>query len=89
MAPRPLLGTINIIFVAPNREAGPSSRVMAISSQLMVRVEGRESKRVKTKYEPLLCFSKADKVGIFQPHDDALVVTLRIGGFDMKRVMVD
>ena len=24
-----------------------------------------------------------------QPHDDALVVTLRIGGYDVKRVLVD
>ena len=24
-----------------------------------------------------------------QPHDDALVVTLKIGGYDVKRVMVD
>ena len=24
-----------------------------------------------------------------QPHDDALVITLRIGGYDVKRVMVD
>lgn len=34
-------------------------------------------------------FSKADKVLTFQPHNNALVVTLRIGGFDIKRVMVD
>ena len=27
--------------------------------------------------------------GTIQPHDDALVVTLRIGGYDVKRVMVD
>ena len=26
---------------------------------------------------------------MIQPHDDALVVTLRIGGYDVKRVMVD
>ena len=25
----------------------------------------------------------------FNPHDDALVITLRIGGYDVKRVMVD
>ncbi|XP_050250477.1 uncharacterized protein LOC126697506 [Quercus robur] len=25
----------------------------------------------------------------FEPHDDALVVTLRIGGYDVKRVLVD
>ena len=36
-----------------------------------------------------LSFSDEDKVGTIQPHDDALVVTLRIGGYDVKKVMVD
>ena len=36
-----------------------------------------------------LSFSEEDKVGTLQPHDDALVVTLRIGGYDVKRVLVD
>ena len=36
-----------------------------------------------------MSFSNEDKVGIIQPHDDALVVTLRIGGYDVKRVLVD
>ena len=34
-------------------------------------------------------FSDEDKIGIIQPHDDALVITLRIGGYNVKRVMVD
>ena len=34
-------------------------------------------------------FSDEDKIGTVQPHDDALVITLRIGGYDVKRVMVD
>ena len=34
-------------------------------------------------------FSDEDKIGTIQLHDDALVITLRIGGYDMKRVMVD
>jgi len=34
-------------------------------------------------------FSEEDKIGTVQPHDDALVITLRIGGYDVKRVMVD
>ena len=34
-------------------------------------------------------FSDEDKIGTIQPHDDALVTTLRIGGYDVKRVMVD
>ena len=37
----------------------------------------------------MMSFSKEDKVGTIQPHDNALVVTLRIGGYDVKRVMVD
>ena len=30
-----------------------------------------------------------DKVGTIQPHNDALVITLRIEGYNVKRVMVD
>jgi len=37
----------------------------------------------------VLSFSNEDKNGTIQPHDDALVVTLKIRGYDMKRVMVD
>ena len=38
---------------------------------------------------PVLSFSDEDKVGTLQPHDDALVVTLKISGYDVKRVLVD
>ena len=34
-------------------------------------------------------FSDDDKIGTIQPRDDALVITLRIRGYDVKRVMVD
>ena len=46
-------------------------------------------KRIKTSVPLVLGFQDADKQGTIQPHDDALVVTLRIGGYDVKRVMVD
>ena len=46
-------------------------------------------KRVKTNVPLVLSFSDVDKQGTIQPHDNALVVTLRIGGYDVKRVMVD
>ena len=39
--------------------------------------------------QPILGFSNEDKIRTIQPHDDALVVTLRIGGYDVKRVLVD
>ncbi|XP_050269576.1 uncharacterized protein LOC126713738 [Quercus robur] len=38
---------------------------------------------------PLIGFSDEDKLGTLQPHDNALVITLRIGGYDVKRVLVD
>ncbi|XP_030941811.1 uncharacterized protein LOC115966794 [Quercus lobata] len=49
----------------------------------------RESKRSKNGNSPVLGFSDKDKIGTIQPHDDGLVVTLRIGGFGVKRVLVD
>ena len=36
-----------------------------------------------------MSFSDENKVGTYQPHDDALVVTLQIGGYDVRRVLVD
>ena len=46
-------------------------------------------KRVKMNVPLVLSFSNANKQGTIQPHDDTLVVTLRIGGYDVKRVMID
>ena len=46
-------------------------------------------KRIKTNVPLVLSFSDADKQGTIQPHDDALVVTLKIGGYNVKRIMVD
>ena len=46
-------------------------------------------KRVKMGIPLVLGFSYEDKLGTIQPHDDALVVTLRIGRYDVKRVMID
>ena len=40
-------------------------------------------KRVKTNVPLVLSFSEVDKQGTIQAHDDALVVTLRIGGYDV------
>ena len=36
-----------------------------------------------------LSFSDENKIRTIQPHNNALVVTLRIRGYDVKRVMVD
>ena len=48
-----------------------------------------EPKRARLEQPLVIGFSDEDKIGTIQPHDDALVITLRIGGYDVKRVMVD
>ena len=48
-----------------------------------------EPKKVRLERPLVMGFSDEDKIGTIQPHDDALVITLRIGGYDVKRVMVD
>ncbi|XP_065637811.1 uncharacterized protein LOC136071001 [Quercus suber] len=50
---------------------------------------GRDPRSSRQAVPPVLGFSDEDKAGTIQPHDDALVVTLRIEGYDVKRVMVD
>ena len=46
-------------------------------------------KRIKKRIPSVLGFSDEDKLGTIKPHDDALVVTLKISGYDVRRVMID
>ena len=39
-----------------------------------------EPKKARMEIQPVLSFSDEDNVRTIQPHDDALVVTLKIGG---------
>ena len=48
-----------------------------------------EPKRARIEIQPVLSFSDQDKIKTIQLHDDALVITLKIGGYDVKRVLVD
>ena len=45
---------------------------------LSVESDDQESKKAKKGASPVLGFSDEDKIRTTQPHDDALVVTLRI-----------
>nr|XP_023912868.1 uncharacterized protein LOC112024469 [Quercus suber] len=84
----PPLGTINVIFAAPGRTGSCPSRVMSVS-QCLDEGSSSRPKRARLSTSLVLGFSEEDKRGTIQPHDDALVVTIRIGGYDVRRVMVD
>ncbi|XP_030941652.1 uncharacterized protein LOC115966583 [Quercus lobata] len=58
-------------------------------ARLPIKADDRESKKAKGMATPLIGFSDEDKLRTLQPHDDALVLMLRIGGYDVKRVLVN
>ena len=85
---KPPLGTINVIFVALGRTSSCPSRVMFVA-RLSTEDSNSEPKRARKEIQRILGFSNEDKARTIQPYDDALVVTLRLGGYDVRRVMVD
>ena len=82
------LGTINVILVALGRTGSHPSRVMSIA-QPPAKDSNFEPKRARIEIRLALSFLDEDKVGTIQPHDNALVVSLKIRGYDVKRVLVD
>ena len=85
---RPPLGTINVIFAAPGRTGSCPSRVMSVA-RLSFEETNHEPKRARVERPLVIGFSDEDKIGTIQSHDDALVITFRIWGYDVKKVMVD
>ena len=85
---KPPLGTINVIFATLGRTGSCPSRIMSVS-HYSDDEPNSVPKRVKTNVPLVLSFSEVNKQGTIQPHDDALVVTFRIGGYDVRRVMID
>ena len=81
---RPLIGIINVIFAVLGRTGSQPSRVMSVA-QFPAKDSNSKPKRDRVEIRPTLSFSDNDKIGTIQPHNDALVITLRI----VKRVMVD
>ncbi|XP_075670499.1 uncharacterized protein LOC142640324 [Castanea sativa] len=81
--PQPALGTINVILARPRRESEKPSRIMTVQNGFgseVMEENNQMVKRMKFSATPVLGFSDKDKEGTYQPHDDALVVTIRIGG---------
>ncbi|XP_075670185.1 uncharacterized protein LOC142639947 [Castanea sativa] len=75
-------------FVTCNRVPHPLDSLLSMTMRKGETLKAY-SDRSRVEVRPALRFSDEDKVGTLQPHDDALVVTLKIGGYDVKRVSVD
>ncbi|XP_075640640.1 uncharacterized protein LOC142612428 [Castanea sativa] len=75
-APQSSLGMINFFFATPRRDPSSVSGVLLMSPQMEGLEEKAPCKKAKILEQPVIGFSKEDKMGMIQPHDDALVVTL-------------
>ena len=58
-------------------------------ARLPIEEANLEPKRARIKLQPVLGFLDQDKIKTIQPYDDTLVVTIRIRGYDVRRVLVD
>ena len=82
------LGTINVILTALGRTGSQPSEVMSVARP-PAEDSNYKPKRARMEIRPALSFLDENKVGTIQPHDDALVVTLMVGRYDVKKVLVD
>ena len=73
-------------YTRKNRHA--PARVLSVA-QPPVEESQPGPKRARINFRPILSFSEEDKIGTIQPHNDALLITFRIGNCDVKKVMVD
>ena len=85
---RPPVGTISVIMATPGRTGTRPARVLSVA-QLPAEESQLGLKRARMSFRLIMSFSDEDKIGTIQPHDDALLITFRIGDYDVKRVMVD
>ena len=60
--------------------------IVSLASNLEIREPVLKSRLWEVEH---IDFTGEDLKGIVQPHEDALVMTLWIRGFDVKRVMID
>ena len=62
---------------------------MLFVAQLPAKESQPKPKKARRNSYLILSFLEEDKIRTIQPHDDALLITLRIRDYDVKRVMVD
>ena len=84
--PRPALGTINVILSRPRGDIRASFKVMSMVGGSDLEAKDQTPKRARVMVPPSLSFFEEDNQGTFQPHDDTLVVIIRIGGYNVSRV---
>ena len=85
----PPLGIIKVIHATTIRVSVSHRRgILSVVTPPETETIDRFEKKLRKNSNPIT-FGEVDLEGTSQPHNDALVVTSRIDGFLVKRVMID
>ena len=84
---RRLIGVIHAVRKQVETMKSPL-RILTVISAFDLELEGPTHKKRHWEDE-CIGFTRKDLMDIVQPHEDALAISLQIGGFDVKRVMID
>ena len=79
---------INAILATQGRTGTCPSQVLSMA-QPPAEKSQPEPKKARMNSHPTLSFSEEDKIGTTQPHNNVLLITLKIRDYDVKRLMVD
>ncbi|KAK3003449.1 hypothetical protein RJ639_018209 [Escallonia herrerae] len=82
------VGTINTIS-GGIAVGGPSGKARKAYAREVYVTSPPPNKKLKTVPAAKITFSGDDSDGIKTPHDDPLVITIKAGNFDVKRVLID
>ncbi|KAK3037168.1 hypothetical protein RJ639_031055 [Escallonia herrerae] len=79
----------SILYSGGIAAGGSSGQGRKAYAREVLTTVGTSTKKQKIEPAPTISFSDDDVGDTRTPHDDPLVVTLRVGNFDMKRILVD
>nr|XP_023907536.1 uncharacterized protein LOC112019241 [Quercus suber] len=86
--PRPPIGDIRMIVGGTTTGSSKKARKTYLRMVQNVQLTGPVPK-IATRESPIIGFSEEDARHLHHPHDDALVVSLRVGDYNLHRVLVD
>ena len=87
--PRPPIGDIRMI-IGGIATTGSSTKAHKTYLRMVQNVQLIGSvPKIARRESPIIRFSEEDARRLYHPHDDALVVSIRVGDYNMHRVLVD
>ena len=87
--PRPPVGDIRMI-IGGTTVTGSSKKARKTYLRMVQNVQTTGSiLKIARRESPIIEFSEDDARRLYHPHDDALIVSLRVGDYNVHRMLVD